>query len=376
MKKRIISMLLVIVVAFALVPAANAIDQTTSPPEIRVFIDGRQIETDVAPYVVNGRTLIPISTVAQTLGATVDWDGAAKSVTIRRAWKEIVMIIDNEYATVNGEQVRLDVAPCITNGRTFLPIRFVAEQFSQKVEWDSAERIIYISEDMSFAYEDSNIRDWIIGCGAILARVNQGDPYLIGMNYRSTANAEAARRMLSTSWGCNDRGDLFTTIIAMTDYGHALDFEYDAYLANSLTDKEFATLLEVSGPTDRYMWQFVKDLSEKWGEKSIKAWDWFRMCHLIGWGYLAGYFELDEVYALVAPIAQRLLSTFSSWDEATENYMDGYAYWSRTDITQSNTQYTRRLQIYENLKMEQEANGVLFNPDVWTQPVIGVISGV
>ena len=97
------------------------------------------------------------------------------------------------------------------------------------------------------------------------------------------------------------------------------------------------------------------------------------MFHLAGWGYLAGYLELEEVYLLVEPVAQRLKDTFSSWDEATENYMDGYAYWSRTDISKENTVYKQRLQIYETLKSEQAVNGLLFNPDVWTQPVKGII---
>jgi antirestriction protein len=96
------------------------------------------------------------------------------------------------------------------------------------------------------------------------------------------------------------------------------------------------------------------------------------MMHLAGWGYLAGYLELEEAYILATPIAYALQDTFSSWDEATENYMDGYAYWSRTDISQENTDYHRRIQIYEDLKAEQEQNGMLFNPDVWTQPVRGV----
>lgn len=357
-------------------PAANLANTTTlaSQQEIRIFIDGRQITTDVAPRIVDDRTLVPISVIAQTLGAAVDWNNDERSVTIRRAYKEIVLFIDNEYATVNGESIKLDVAPRIINDRTFLPVRFVAEQLAQKVGWENDERIVTITDDMSFAYEDSNIKAWMLGCGAILAAYDKNDPYCIGMNYRSVDNAASARRTLSGSWGCDDRVDLISTIYSMIDNGHAEGFAYDAFVANSLSDEDFEYRLSISSPTDVYMWRLVKALSEKWGDKGVKAWDWFRMSHLAGWGYLAGYLELEEVYILVEAIAQRLQSLFSSWEEATDNYMDGYAWWSRTDVSQEGTVYKQRLQIYEDLKAAQETKGLLFDPDVWTQPVRGVIA--
>lgn len=337
-----------------------------------IFIDGRYISLDVGPYIVNGRTLVPIGPIAAVIGATASWDGETKTATITRAYKEIKLTIDNEYALVNDKRILLAEAPRLTGDRTFLPLGFVLEQFSQSAEWDGVNSVIYIEEDMSFARENSNIKEWILGCAAILAKSNNGDPYSIGMNTRSSSATLSARRALSGSWSCDNRVDLLETILIMTDNGHARDFDFDAMVVNSMSDAEYNTLLQHSSTLDRYMWQLVKDLSAKWGDKGINAWDWFRMAHLAGWGYLAGYLELEEVYVIVKPIAERLRSTFSSWDEATENYMDGYAYWSRTDVSQENTQYKQRLQIYENLKSEQEVNGLLFDPAVWTDPVIGV----
>ena len=375
MKKRVLTLLLAFLLAVSLIPVAFAgnLETLSASAEIRVFVDDRQITSNVKPFIANGRTLIPIRAVTEALGAIVDWDSDTRTVTITRAAKEIIMVIDDEYAMVNDERIKLDVAPCITNNTTFLPLRFVSEQFSQLVDWNSAERTIKISEDMRFAHENANIKAWMLGCGAILAKVNGQDPYSIGMNPRTAANATSARRSLSGSWGCDDRWDVILTIMSMTDGGHAEDFRFDAELANSFSDAEFKELLDMAGEVDRYMWPLVKDLSAKWGERGIKAWDWFRMCHLAGWGYLAGYLELEEVYLLVEPIAERLSLTFTSWDEATENYMDGYAYWSRTDVSKDNTSYKQRLKIYEDLKAAQAKDGLLFDPNVWTQSVIGAL---
>ena len=340
--------------------------------ETLILIDDRYFPTEITPRMENGRTLVPIRDIMQTIGATIGWDDATRTVTIKRAAKEISMVIGEKSAIVNEQIVELDVAPQIFGGSTYLPIRFVSEQFSQEVGWDGVNRVVTISEDMSFAYEDENIKDWILGCGAILAKYNRRDPYYIGMSSRTVANANSARQSLSGSWSCDNREDVISTIKSMTDNGHAASFAFDAALANSFTDEEFEILLSMSGEVDRYMWPLVKELSEKWGDKGIKAWDWFRMCHLAGWGYLGGYLELEEAYKLVEPVAQRLRDTFSSWEEATENYMDGYAYWSRTDVTEEGTVYKQRLQIYEDLKAAQETDGLLFNEEVWNQPVRGV----
>jgi hypothetical protein len=375
MKKRVFTLFLSISLAIMLMPVALAENpETASPPsEIRIFVDKTEIAWSVAPYITNGRVLIPIRVATEALGAKVDWDNATKTVTISRAGKEIIMVIDKEYAIVNGEHITLDVPPCITSGATFLPLRFLSEQFSQRVDWDSTDRTVRISENMSFAKEDSNIKQWMLGCGAILAKTNGRDPYSIGMLPRSSSSASSSRRSLADSWDCHNREDVIMTIAVMTDGGHADSFEFEAELVNSLSDFEYKILLEMSSGLDSFMWPFVKSLSEKWGDKGIRAWDWFRMCHLAGWGYLAGYLELEEVYKLVEPVAQRLKDTFASWDEATENYMDGYAYWSRTDIRKENTSYHQRLKIYEDLKAAQETDGLLFDPSVWTQPVVGAI---
>ena len=380
MKKRVIAALLDTILAISLTPAAYAATPVATVPlsvspdsEIRIYVDGSQVKSDVKPFILNDRTMIPIGAVARTLGAVVTWEGSTRTVTISRAWVEIKMVIDDINATVNGEPEVLAVAPLIVNDRTFLPLRFISEHFSQNVRWDGAERAVYITEDMSFAYEDRNIKDWILGCSAILARSNSGDPYSIGMKARSEANSQWARSVLSGSWGCDDRADLIETILRMIDYGHAEDFAYDAWLASQFTDEEFEELLKNSSETDKFMWKYVKALDEKWGDRGIKAWDWFRMCHLAGWGYLAGYIDMEEAYYLAESIALRLKDTFTSWDEATENYMDGYAYWSRTDVSKSNTVYTQRLAMYEALKAGQAEKGMLFNPDVWTQPVKGCI---
>lgn len=367
-KKRLPIFVLILSMAIYLFPSTCIAADT-----IRVELDGRVIALDQPPIVENGRTLIPIRTVAESIGADVEWDADTKTATLERAGITVTLTIGSSVADVNGKSVDLDTAPVIVNGRTLLPARFVAETFSQKVEWDGKNRIVKISEDMSFA-ENSNLDAWFLGVGAILGKRNNQDLYELGMAVRTPNNVKAQRRSLANSWSVSGRDDLIDTVSSMTYYGHAMSFNYDVALFKSLSKAEQNDILKNAEGVDKYMWPYVMELDKKWGDKGIYAWDWFRMGHLCRWGYMAGYITAEEAYELFEPVAELLRETYSSWDEASENYLDGYAYWARVDVSSGPNEFSRRQTIYEELKTAEKTDprGLLFDPAVWTEPVKGI----
>jgi len=101
-------------------------------------INGVSKEIDAPPFIKDGRTLVPIRFIAETFGALVDWDATTQSITITLDTKNIKIIlqINNKTAVVNSKEVTLDVPPIIVNGRTFVPLRFIAESFGAEVLWD------------------------------------------------------------------------------------------------------------------------------------------------------------------------------------------------------------------------------------------------
>ncbi|MCL2166292.1 MAG: stalk domain-containing protein [Clostridiales bacterium] len=334
-----------------------------------VMLDGILLISNnarVTATIHDGRSLVPIRAISEALGATVTWDDATKTVTLARAQKVLKLTIDQITATVNGNSFNLDVAPVIINNSTMLPLRFIAEQFSQDVQYKEKPRVIRISEDMTFPGA-GEMKQWFIGCAAIIAEADSAysaDQFC--MLRRSENGINTARRILGRSWGCNSREDLIDTIQRMTSNGHNANFLYDVELINSLSAQDFDKLVDLSGDVDKYMFPYVKALGEKWGAKGIGAWDWYRMTHIAGWGYIAGYLDLSEAFALTAPAIQKLKTTFSSWEEANENYLDGYAYWSRTDVNEKVSIYSMRLQAYDRLKAWQaEGNRLYFDPSLW-----------
>lgn len=88
---------------------------------------------DAAPYVANDRTFVPFRALGEALGAEVEWDNDARTVTYTLGKTEVVMTIGETTYTVNGEEKTMDVAPEITNDRTYVPVRFVGEALGFKV---------------------------------------------------------------------------------------------------------------------------------------------------------------------------------------------------------------------------------------------------
>ena len=104
-----------------------------------VNVDNEAVIYDAAPVIRNDRTLVPIRIVTETLGGKVDWNGATKEVTLHIDGKEIKM-------TVGKTLEKYGVAPVIIDGRTFVPVRFVADELGATVAWDDATKTVTITK--------------------------------------------------------------------------------------------------------------------------------------------------------------------------------------------------------------------------------------
>jgi len=101
---------------------------------------------EAPPYIKNSRTMVPIRAISQGFGATVEWIPEDRSVVVTLddglGETYILMRIGSDIAIVNNETVKLDAAPEIVAGRTFVPLRFVAENLGCTVEYEAETKII------------------------------------------------------------------------------------------------------------------------------------------------------------------------------------------------------------------------------------------
>jgi hypothetical protein len=110
-----------------------------------VTVDGKATSVDAAPEIVNGRTFVPIRFIAETFGSTVTWLPETRGVTITLGHTTIGLQIGRPTAVINGKIIALEAAPYIKNSRTMVPLRVISESFGGDVVWDSTARTITIS---------------------------------------------------------------------------------------------------------------------------------------------------------------------------------------------------------------------------------------
>ena len=349
-----------------------------------VTLDGNRIDTENLAKVVGGRTMIPVRCLAEQMGAEVSYDSTLKAARIVRAGVEIIMPIGSKTCTVNGKPFQMDAAPYIENGRTMIPARYVSELFGQSIQWVSETRTAAVTENKSLA-GDTNLEQWAMPMGAYLGAVNNGGQLVFGGKGRGLSYSkdvigqpsaagtiytyEWARYLLEDSWNIRDRAGLIETVCAMTAAGHNANFLHDVEMIASMTDAEYRALLSSATGVDAYMFPYTKALGEKWGERGILCWDLFRMSNLVQWGYAAGYLTYPEALALLEPAAAALRENFSSWEEACENYLDGYNWWARENVGSKDPWTVTRGPYLKNL---MEKNPAVFDDALFSAPIKGV----
>lgn len=112
---------------------------------ISVYIDGVQLSTDQAPVMVQGRVMVPLRAIFESLNATVKWNQKSQTATAIKGDTTIVLKIKSKVATINNKSVTLDVPAQTIKGRTMVPTRFVSEALGQEVGWNSKTKRVTIT---------------------------------------------------------------------------------------------------------------------------------------------------------------------------------------------------------------------------------------
>lgn len=104
-----------------------------------MFVNGKAYEKDVAPVIMNDRTLVPIRFITESLGGKVAWNEKEKEVVLTIDGKEIKM-------TIGKVLEKYSVAPVILNDRTYMPVRFVADELGATTTWDAVSKMVTVTK--------------------------------------------------------------------------------------------------------------------------------------------------------------------------------------------------------------------------------------
>ncbi|HZG17669.1 MAG TPA: family 10 glycosylhydrolase [Candidatus Bathyarchaeia archaeon] len=114
---------------------------------ISIYLDGQEVKSDIAPYILPqvNVTMVPLRVISEGLGATVSWHQDIQTATISTSQTTLTMTVNDQYAMVNENYVKLDAAVQNRQGRVMVPLRFVAEQLGLQVNWDQASQTISLA---------------------------------------------------------------------------------------------------------------------------------------------------------------------------------------------------------------------------------------
>lgn len=113
---------------------------------IKVLLNGKYLEMDTNPVIINDRTLVPMRAIFEALGAKVSWDGATSTATAVKGFEKMTVQIGATYLTKDGKVYNLDSPARIVNSRTLVPVRAISEAFGFSVGWDGNSRTVIINE--------------------------------------------------------------------------------------------------------------------------------------------------------------------------------------------------------------------------------------
>lgn len=114
--------------------------------DIKVTVNGENVEFDRTPVILSGRTLVPMRAIFDTLGAEVGWDGDTKTASGTKDGKTVSISVDSNILNVNGEERVLDAPAIVLGGRTLVPARAIAEAFDCNVGWDATAATVTITK--------------------------------------------------------------------------------------------------------------------------------------------------------------------------------------------------------------------------------------
>lgn len=165
--------------------------QTAAAASVSVTLNGKQLAFDTAPYIENGRVLVPMRGVLESLGYSVHWKEHTQTVVAMKNGMELSLPLNSKSITVNDKQVSIDVPAQLHGSRTFVPLRFLAEYSGADVQWDAASStvVIHSAEAEGCQKEDAVVyiqTNKMQGSGVVLSANG-----LIATNFHLIENASA-----------------------------------------------------------------------------------------------------------------------------------------------------------------------------------------
>lgn len=114
---------------------------------ISVTVNGEPVVFDQPPVTNYNtyRTMVPLRSVVEKMGATVDWDPIINTAGISLNGTRILVKVGADFIMVNGKAQMIDTPAIEFNNRVLIPIRAIVEGLGGRVTWDESTKVVNIS---------------------------------------------------------------------------------------------------------------------------------------------------------------------------------------------------------------------------------------
>ena len=196
---------------------------------------------------------------------------------------------------------------------------------------------------------------WITATAAILNYENRSDHRTFDVSWDAMTRVQT-KWGLNNSWNIRTADDLRNQISRMeTGGGHSRRFMEEVFAYQNLLylygeDHVLDFIAAQEGEAAAITAAHTLYLADKWGDTGIIGWDLFRVGTLVSFGYVAELIDAEEASLLMEQTIAMLVHYFTNWDDAVENYLDGFSWWASIDITSPGNQFLSRHEIYRQLQ--------------------------
>lgn len=122
-------------------------EEPKSQSQVGVLVNGREINSDAPPMIIEGRTMVPLRSIALEMECGVQWRESDRTMFITSKGKPQVDVPQGSgdlRVVVDGREIKGDVPPILVQERILVPVRVVAEFLGVKVGWDDQNRLVLI----------------------------------------------------------------------------------------------------------------------------------------------------------------------------------------------------------------------------------------
>ena len=129
----------------ALSVGLGVVAQAQSGPAPQITVNGQILRTESGAFTQNGRVLVPMRDIFESLGAQVNYNNLSREIAAQRGTTIVRMTLGSNQATVNNVPVVLQSAAQSFGGRTYVPLRFVSEAMGASVNFNAPQQLVSIT---------------------------------------------------------------------------------------------------------------------------------------------------------------------------------------------------------------------------------------